>query len=177
MIQDGVVDDAELKKQSLTHEDLVSVLNKNGYSDPSDVQTCVLEPNGTFFVEGKKPSSDDAERAEVVKMLKELTIGGEGVAARGGGARLAAGWVVGGWGGWWGRRGREVFGAGSEEPWGRGGELRVFDGGAVASHEDGVHDGEGAADSEDKAEEDTDEHAGEEVHDDAMVCPVLHRVG
>jgi len=43
--------------------------------------------------------------------------------------------------------------------------MRVFDGGAVASHEDGVHDGEGTADAEDKAEEDTDERAGEEVHE------------
>ena len=53
------------------------------------------------------------------------------------------------------------------------GEERVLDGGAVASHEDGVHDGESAADAEDEAEEDTDERAGEEVHDEAMVCLVL----
>jgi len=56
---------------------------------------------------------------------------------------------------------------------GRRGEERVFDGGAVASHVNGIQDGEGAADSEDKAEEDTDECTGEEVHDDAMVCSVL----
>jgi uncharacterized membrane protein YcaP (DUF421 family) len=74
LIQDGVVDDAELKKQSLTHEDLVSVLNKNGYSDPADVKTCVLEPNGTFFVEGKKLSTDDVQRGEIMRALEELTL-------------------------------------------------------------------------------------------------------
>jgi uncharacterized membrane protein YcaP (DUF421 family) len=74
LIRDGVVDEAELKNQSLTHEDLVSVLNKNGFNDPEDVQTCVLEPNGTFFVEGKKPSSDDMERAEIIRVLGELTM-------------------------------------------------------------------------------------------------------
>ncbi len=67
------MDEAELKKQSLTHEDLVSVLNKNGFDDPGDVQTCVLEPNGTFFVEGKKPSSDDVERQQMIQALAELT--------------------------------------------------------------------------------------------------------
>jgi len=67
------VDDTELKNQSLTHEDLVSVLNKNGFNDPRDVRTCVLEPNGTFFVEGKKPSVDDVERGEIMKVLEELT--------------------------------------------------------------------------------------------------------
>jgi uncharacterized membrane protein YcaP (DUF421 family) len=73
LIQGGVVDVDELKKQSLTHEDLVSVLNKNGFGDPSDVQTCVLEPNGTFFVEGKKPSGDEVERTEIMKALEALT--------------------------------------------------------------------------------------------------------
>ncbi len=52
--------------------------------------------------------------------------------------------------------------------------MGVFDGGAVASHEDGVEHGEGAADAEDEAEEDADEGTGEEVHQ-AMVCPVWAR--
>ncbi len=73
LVRDGVVDEAEMKKQSLTHEDLISVLNKNGYNDPGDVKACVLEPNGTFFVEGKDPSSDDLARGEMRRALAELT--------------------------------------------------------------------------------------------------------
>jgi uncharacterized membrane protein YcaP (DUF421 family) len=73
LVQDGEVDDAEMKRQSLTHEDLVSVLNKNGFSDPADVKACVLEPNGTFYVEGKKPSTDAREREEMVRAITELT--------------------------------------------------------------------------------------------------------
>ena len=73
LIQNGVVNESELKNQSLTHEDLVSVLNKNGFDDPADVKTCVLEPNGTFFVEGQRPSSDDKERGEIMRALTELT--------------------------------------------------------------------------------------------------------
>ena len=48
---------------------------------------------------------------------------------------------------------------GGEEAVGRGGEEGVFDGSAVASHEDGVHDGEGAADAEGEAEEQADQCA------------------
>lgn len=48
---------------------------------------------------------------------------------------------------------------GGEEAVGRGGEEGVFDGGAVASHKDGVHDGEGAADAEGEAEEEADQCA------------------
>ena len=73
LIRNGVVDEAELKKESLTHEELISVLNKNGFNDPEDVETCVLEPNGTFFVLGKKPSSDDVERSQMVAALAELS--------------------------------------------------------------------------------------------------------
>lgn len=73
LIRSGVVDEAELKKESLTHEELISVLNKNGFNDPEDVETCVLEPNGTFFVVGKKPSSDDVERSQMATALAELS--------------------------------------------------------------------------------------------------------
>lgn len=70
-------------------------------------------------------------------------------------------------------RGGKVPGAGVEEALGRGRELGVFDGGAVPTHVDGVHDGQSAAYAKDESEEDTDQRAGEEVHDDAMVCSVL----
>jgi uncharacterized membrane protein YcaP (DUF421 family) len=73
LVTDGVVDVAELKNQSLTHEELISVLNKNGFNDPEDVKTCVLEPNGTFFVEGMKPSGDERERSEMLRALAELS--------------------------------------------------------------------------------------------------------
>lgn len=72
LIQGGVVDEAELKKQILTQEELISVLNKNGFNDPEDVELCVLEPNGTFYVKGKSPSSDDVERGELLAMMEEL---------------------------------------------------------------------------------------------------------
>jgi uncharacterized membrane protein YcaP (DUF421 family) len=73
LVRGGEVDEVELKKQSLTHEDLISVLNKNGFNDPADVQMCVLEPNGTFYVEGKKPSSDTLERQKMITALAELS--------------------------------------------------------------------------------------------------------
>jgi uncharacterized membrane protein YcaP (DUF421 family) len=66
LVRDGMVDEIELKKQTLTHEELVSVLNKNGFNDPQDVEICVLEPNGTFYVKGKSPSSDDMVRYELL---------------------------------------------------------------------------------------------------------------
>jgi len=73
LVKNGVVDEEEMKKQSLTHEDLVSVLNKNGFNDPTDVKACVLEPNGTFYVEGKTPSRDDMGRDQMIRALEDLS--------------------------------------------------------------------------------------------------------
>jgi uncharacterized membrane protein YcaP (DUF421 family) len=72
LIRDGIVDEGELKSQTLTQEELISVLNKNGFNDPQDVELCVLEPNGTFYVKGKSPSSDDVVRDELRDEVKQL---------------------------------------------------------------------------------------------------------
>jgi uncharacterized membrane protein YcaP (DUF421 family) len=72
LIHGWEVDIAALKGECLTHEELVSVLNKNGFNDPEEVEVCVLEPNGTFYVKGKQPTSDQVERAELMSVLQGL---------------------------------------------------------------------------------------------------------
>jgi uncharacterized membrane protein YcaP (DUF421 family) len=73
LVRHGVVDEAELKKQTMTHEDLVSVLNKNGYSDPADIEQCVLEPNGTFYIQGLRPNSSERDQTELMAALNALS--------------------------------------------------------------------------------------------------------
>jgi uncharacterized membrane protein YcaP (DUF421 family) len=72
LIQGGETNEAALKRECLTHEELISVLNKNGFNNPAEVEVCVLEPNGTFFVKGKQPSSDQIERAALMSALEGL---------------------------------------------------------------------------------------------------------
>jgi uncharacterized membrane protein YcaP (DUF421 family) len=74
LIRDGQIDEEALKKETLTHEELLSVLNKNGFNNPMDVEECVLEPNGTFFVKGRDPSSSDIQTSQVLKALEKLTL-------------------------------------------------------------------------------------------------------
>jgi len=69
LIKDGRVDEAAMRRESLTHEELISVLNKNGFNDPAEVEICKLEPSGTFYVKGKQPSADHVERAELMSAL------------------------------------------------------------------------------------------------------------
>jgi uncharacterized membrane protein YcaP (DUF421 family) len=87
LIRGGEVDEAALKSECLTHVELISVLNKNGFNDPEEVEVCILEPNGTFFVKGKQPTSDQVERAELMSALEglraEVIAMREQIAARG----------------------------------------------------------------------------------------------
>jgi len=73
LIKDGVVLEKELAKETLTHEELISVLNKNGFNDPADVAECVLEPNGTFFVKGKTPTAETVHSGELMKAIERLS--------------------------------------------------------------------------------------------------------
>jgi uncharacterized membrane protein YcaP (DUF421 family) len=73
LIRHGVVDWEAAKKEALTELELRSVLHKQGYSDFDEVEKCVLEPNGNFYMEGIKAKSDDAQRAEVMKAVMALT--------------------------------------------------------------------------------------------------------
>jgi uncharacterized membrane protein YcaP (DUF421 family) len=73
LIRSGVVDQAEMKRQSLTTEDLISVLNKNGFNYMEDVEECVLEPNGTFYIRGITPSSDELEQKDLMAAIERLS--------------------------------------------------------------------------------------------------------
>ena len=73
LIRDGVVDEPALNSQTLTHEDLITVLNRNGFNDPAEIKLCILEPNGTFYVKGITPSSDELERRQMLTLLNDLT--------------------------------------------------------------------------------------------------------
>jgi len=73
LIRHGVVDWEAAKKEVLTELELRSVLHKQGYNDFDEVEKCVLEPNGNFYMEGITAKSDDAQRAEMMKALMALT--------------------------------------------------------------------------------------------------------
>lgn len=72
LITDGKVDKEAMDREALTHEDLVSVLNKNGYNSVSQVKLCVLEPNGTFFVEGMTPTQETVHSRELMEAVRDM---------------------------------------------------------------------------------------------------------
>ena len=73
LIHHGVVDKAALNKEKMTELELREVLHKQGLDDASEVERCILEPSGNFYVEQMKPSREDAERMELMRAVESLT--------------------------------------------------------------------------------------------------------
>ncbi|HEY5331624.1 MAG TPA: YetF domain-containing protein [Acidobacteriaceae bacterium] len=73
LVSNGTVDEAAMKKETLTHDDLISVLNKNGFNRAEDVKLCVLEPNGTFYVEGITPTPEAVHSSELMEAVRQMS--------------------------------------------------------------------------------------------------------
>ncbi len=73
LILDGEIDHKALKDEALSEEELLSVIHKNNFDHFEDVGKCVLEPNGTFYLEAKKPSGDDLARQKLMEAIQKLT--------------------------------------------------------------------------------------------------------
>jgi uncharacterized membrane protein YcaP (DUF421 family) len=73
-IRHGVVDKKALEKDTMTELELLSVIHKQGLNDFSEVESCVLEPNGSFYVEAMTPSMDETHIAALKNAVELLTL-------------------------------------------------------------------------------------------------------
>lgn len=73
LIRDGKVDKDALRRESLTREELVDVVHRQGFEGIHKVKRCELEPNGTFYVEPFEPSLADKQHEELMAKIDALT--------------------------------------------------------------------------------------------------------
>jgi uncharacterized membrane protein YcaP (DUF421 family) len=73
LVLNGQVDMKALERESLTREELLSVIHKQGFEDFAQVRKCVLEPNGTFYVEAFDPSVADKRHDELIARMDALS--------------------------------------------------------------------------------------------------------
>ena len=74
LVRRGQVDQEALKKETLTEVELLSAIHKQGLNDFSEVEKCVLEPNGTFYIEATKPTVGELQVATLEKAIERLTL-------------------------------------------------------------------------------------------------------
>lgn len=72
LVRDGRVDVHALRRESLTREELLSAVHRQGFEDFDKVRNCHLEPNGTFYIEPYDPSVEDKRHDELLARLEAL---------------------------------------------------------------------------------------------------------
>jgi uncharacterized membrane protein YcaP (DUF421 family) len=73
LIRDGKMDEKALKRESLTPDELMSAIHKQGFPQLHEVGLCQLEPNGNFYVEPREPGMTEKQHSEVLHRLDALT--------------------------------------------------------------------------------------------------------
>jgi uncharacterized membrane protein YcaP (DUF421 family) len=72
LIANGQIDKKAVKRESLSPEELLDVIHKQGFDSVHKVQRCELQPNGTFYVEAYEPSPADKQHEELLARLDAL---------------------------------------------------------------------------------------------------------
>jgi uncharacterized membrane protein YcaP (DUF421 family) len=74
LILDGVVDPAALKRELIDEEELLEVVHRQGFENFEEVAKCIIEPNGAFYIEGRRPSSDEDRHKVLLERLDALAL-------------------------------------------------------------------------------------------------------
>ena len=72
LIDHGKLNRRALAKELLTESELRTVAHRQGFAHLRDIERCVLEPGGTFFIQAKTQSRAEQQHAEVLAQLAEL---------------------------------------------------------------------------------------------------------
>lgn len=72
LIENGHVCYDALAEELLTEPELLSMAHRQGFASIEEIQSCVLEPNGTFFIEGKRPRISERRHDELLHRLERL---------------------------------------------------------------------------------------------------------
>jgi uncharacterized membrane protein YcaP (DUF421 family) len=70
LITDGKVCKQELAKELLTHSELMTVLHRQGFDTVTEIEKCVLEPGGTFYIQRKTPPTEVVQHQELLEAVR-----------------------------------------------------------------------------------------------------------
>ncbi len=73
LVRNGQIDRKALQRESLTREELLEVIHRQGFESIGQIRTCQLEPNGTFYVEAFEPTDADKRHTELLTRLDALS--------------------------------------------------------------------------------------------------------
>jgi uncharacterized membrane protein YcaP (DUF421 family) len=74
LVDQGHVNHGALARELLTKSELMTVFHRQGFDNLDEVERCVLEPGGTFYIQRKLPSTDTKQHDEVMRAIGDLNI-------------------------------------------------------------------------------------------------------
>ena len=72
LVEHGHIVKHALSRELLSRAELMTVLHRQGFDGLEEVQRCVLEPGGTFYIQRKLPAVQTIEHDQVMQGIKEL---------------------------------------------------------------------------------------------------------
>ncbi len=73
LVDRGEIDEDQLRRELITRRDLDIIAHQKGFEDAGDLDRVVLDPNGTFLVDGKDEVKDAKFKREVLKRIGDLS--------------------------------------------------------------------------------------------------------
>ena len=73
LINQGRIRHKALAKELMNEHELLTVAHRQGFASLHEVENCVLEPGGTFFMEGKQPPAQQRRHDELIKNIEKLS--------------------------------------------------------------------------------------------------------
>jgi uncharacterized membrane protein YcaP (DUF421 family) len=73
LVKGGQIDMKAMRRESLSREELISVIHRQGFEHLHQVHRCELEPNGSFYVEAIEPPIAEKHHNELLERLDALT--------------------------------------------------------------------------------------------------------
>lgn len=72
LIEGGRVRRDNLAKELLTESELLMAAHRQGFSSLNEIERCVLEPGGGFYIQGKQPPIAERQHAELLARLDHI---------------------------------------------------------------------------------------------------------
>ena len=73
LIEQGALCRKGMAKEMLNEIELMTMAHRQGFATLDEIESCILEPGGTFFIQGKKPRNVDRRHHELSGKLDDLS--------------------------------------------------------------------------------------------------------
>jgi uncharacterized membrane protein YcaP (DUF421 family) len=72
LIQRGKLNTRAMARELLTESELITVVRRQGFKSLKEIDRCLLDPSGTFIIEGKTPPIAETRHTELLAQLERI---------------------------------------------------------------------------------------------------------